>query len=118
MQLRRDHHERGLEVGQALARIRDGRLYRDRYGTFQVYGRERWQYGKNYINKLIAASEVVVHLVTIVPMAPRHEFQVRPLIGLSKGQAAAAWQNAVEAARGGTVTAKLVKAAAAEFKPA
>ena len=38
--------ERGLrtfvEVGEALLRIRDERLYRETHGTFEDYCRERW----------------------------------------------------------------------------
>jgi len=106
-----------VELGQALARIRDGRLYRDQYASFEAYCRQRWAYGRHYANHLIAAAEVVAHLVTIVTTAPHHESQVRPLLGLTKDQAVTAWQAAVESAKGGPVTAQLVKAAAVRFKP-
>jgi hypothetical protein len=62
--------ERGLatfvEVGQALLRIRDERLYRT-YKTFEEYCKERWKWGRNYVNKQIAAAEVVKNLGTNVP---------------------------------------------------
>lgn len=38
--------ERGLnsfiEVGEALAKVRDEQLYRDEFGTFETYCRDRW----------------------------------------------------------------------------
>ncbi len=107
-----------MEAGRALTRIRDGRLYREGYGNFEAYCRERWHLGKSHAHRLIAAAGLATYLSPIGDTAPNHESQVRPLIGLANGQAAIAWQNAVKAARGGPVTAKHVKAAAAEFKPA
>jgi hypothetical protein len=39
--------ERGMksfiEVGTALLKIRDERLYRENYGTFEEYCRKRWK---------------------------------------------------------------------------
>jgi len=40
-----------LEVGRALLEIRNYRdeiLYRDKYGTFEQYCRERWEFGRTY----------------------------------------------------------------------
>ena len=34
-----------VEVGNALLRIRDERLYRAEFGTFEAYCRQRWQMG-------------------------------------------------------------------------
>lgn len=63
--------ERGLatfvEVGQALLRIRDERLYREQFGTFEDYCRGRWGWGRNYVNKQIAAAETADALGTTVP---------------------------------------------------
>src|SRR6185369_10840829 len=38
-----------VEVGRALARIRDQKLYRAHCDTFEAYCRERWQYGKSHV---------------------------------------------------------------------
>ncbi len=35
-----------LEVGRALCRIRQKRLYRDHYSTFEEYCQERWDFSK------------------------------------------------------------------------
>src|SRR6266481_5319100 len=47
-----------LEVGKALARIRDRKLYRAEYDTFDAYCRSKWQYAKSHAYRLIAAAEV------------------------------------------------------------
>ena len=59
--------ERGLttfvEVGQALVRIRDGRLYRADHPTFEIYCEARWGMSRRRAYQLIEASAVctVVH---------------------------------------------------------
>src|SRR5215207_8744429 len=75
--------ERGLttfvEVGQALMRIRDGRLYKEAgYSSFELYCRERWQWGSRYANRQIAAAKVAQELGPIGP-TPENEAQARQL---------------------------------------
>lgn len=54
--------ERGMssfiEVGNALAEIRDSGLYLEFAATFEAYCRDRWSMGRNYANKLIGAAAV------------------------------------------------------------
>lgn len=54
--------ERGLDtfvqVGLALAEIRDARLYKQRYGTFEAYCRERWGFSRSRGYRLIRAAEL------------------------------------------------------------
>ena len=108
-----------VEVGQALAKIRDERLYRGTHPTFEAYCRDRWDYGRAYANRLIGAAEVVAHLVTIgTNWKPANEAQVRPLIGLPSAQLEQTCRTAEQTAGGKPLTAKLVARAAAEFKPA
>ncbi len=101
--------ERGLntfvDVGNALAEIRDSRLYRLSHGTFEEYCRDRWGFARNYANKMIAAAEVVTGLGTIVPTLPATESQARPLTSLPPDEQIAAWQEAVDTAPNGKVTA-------------
>lgn len=105
--------ERGLktfvEVGTALLAIRDARLYRAEHATFEDYCRERWQMGRNYVNKLISATEAVANLGTVVPILPSSERQARPLTSLEPQQQREAWQRAVDTAPNGKVTAAHVK---------
>ena len=45
-----------IEVGQALAAIRDGHLYLESHGTFESYCRDRWGMSRPRAYQLIAAS--------------------------------------------------------------
>ena len=53
--------ERGLAtfvvVGEALARIRDGRLYRESHKTFEAYCDERWGMSRPRAYQFIAAAD-------------------------------------------------------------
>lgn len=107
--------ERGLrtffEVGTALVVIRNERLYRAEHPTFEEYCRDRWGMGRNYVNKLVAANEVVANLGTIVPknQLPANEAQARPLTRLSDPeQQRQAWEQVVQRAAGDRITARLV----------
>lgn len=94
-----------VQVGNALAEIRDRKLYRAEHRTFEDYCRDRWGFARNYANKMIAAAEVVTGLGTIVPTLPQTESQARPLTSLPPTEQIAAWQEAVETAPNGKVTA-------------
>jgi hypothetical protein len=48
-----------VEVGSALAEIRDSRLYRQYHRSFDAYCRDQWDLGKSQAYRLITASEVV-----------------------------------------------------------
>jgi hypothetical protein len=108
-----------VEVGTALALIRDRRLYRETFKTFEVYVRSKWQFGRAHCYRLLGAAEIVGVLSPIgdkYPL-PRNEWQVRPLIGLRPEEVRAAWQAAVGLADGKEVTARLVAQAAVPFRP-
>lgn len=67
-----------LEVGAALWEIREARLYKAEYRSFNQYCEARWKMKENYANKLIVAAGVVENLGTDVP-APTSEAQARLL---------------------------------------
>ena len=96
------------DVGAALAEIRDQRLYRAQYGTFEDYCQTRWGWGANYARKMITASEVQAQIGTIVP-----EGVTRELVPLRKEpeRLQAAWQEAQERAEptGKPPTAAIVR---------
>lgn len=95
--------ERGLatfyEVGTALLKIRDERLYRSANATFEEYCRARWQMSRNHAHRMIDAARVAQNLL---PMGniPQTERQVRPLAGLEPEQQRAVWEQAVSEANG------------------
>lgn len=75
--------ERGLktfvEVGEALREVRDARLYRARYATFEDYCRERWGFNDSRARQLIAAAETVTNVTVEGVPAPSSEGVARAL---------------------------------------
>ncbi|MHC1769145.1 MAG: hypothetical protein AB9869_33490 [Verrucomicrobiia bacterium] len=101
-----------VDVGLALAEIQRDRLYKEEYDSFEVYCRQKWQYGRRHVYQLISAAELFTHLCAICAHCkPDHESQLRPLVGLTPEQAQLAWTCAVENAGGRKITARLVKRA-------
>lgn len=98
-----------MDVGQALAEIRDRKLYRKTHSTFEAYCRERWDIGRNWANKQIAAVGVVASLGSFLPKLPESEKVARPLAPLPVKERRKAWKRAVKAAAGKPVTAEIVK---------
>lgn len=107
-------------VGNALAEIRDERLYRASYRAFEDYCQERWGMTRQYANKLIAAAETVENLETIVSSVPGFplpttESQARPLTSLAPDKQIGAWTEAVGRS-GGQPTATVVEQVAKEWQ--
>lgn len=107
--------EKGLatfvEVGEALLRIRDERLYRESYGTFEDYCRDRWGFSRERGRQLIQAAQVVEAVPTIVGIpSPATESVARELVPLKEDPdvLSEAWAEAVEQ-HGPTPTAAQVK---------
>jgi hypothetical protein len=105
-----------LEVGLALKAIRDQRLYRQHYDTFEQYCTERWDFSRPRAYELCAASEVVTDLSAIadIRFLPENEAQARPLTRLKAPKhRRRAWLIALKMAtdEGRPVTARDVEAA-------
>ena len=108
-----------IAVGKALFTIRDSRLYRGKYKTFEDYCKQKWGVGRSYARYLIDGSLVATNLLThdVHPGAqlytpceiqPIHEKQVRPLVVLEPAQQCEVWEKAVRSADGKIVTYKQV----------
>jgi hypothetical protein len=97
-----------IEVGRALAEIRDSRLYRQAHSTFEAYCRERWGFGRTRAHRLIEAADVVAML----PMGnkPANERQARELAPLKDDETAMfdVWRE-LRAEHGDNLTAGRVK---------
>ena len=106
-----------VEVGAALKEIRDGRYYRSTHDTFEAYCQAKWDIKRAYAYRIMAASDVLENLSTIVDKLPTVETQCQPLAPLAPEQQQAAWAAAVEKAGDAPVTAKIVSAAVAELFP-
>lgn len=104
-----------MEVGEALLEIRDQRLYRKHYKSFDEYCHLKWKFTARQANRLIGAGEVVENLkrdqlVSLGPIAiPENEAQARPLTELTPSKQ-------IEAAR--IAATKAHKPTAKEFKEA
>ena len=103
------------EVGFALMQIRDNRLYRETYATFEEYCKEKWDISRPRAYQLIKAAEVhdnlsttVDNLSTIVDI-PQSESVLRPLSPLPPQEQREVYQEAVKTAPEGKVTAKHVE---------
>ena len=106
-----------VDVGQALASIRDQRLYREEFNTFEEYCRGRWEYSRRHADRLIFAAQVVTHLSPNWSHSmPAYESQLRPLFSLTAEQTNLAWGRAIELAHGRKVSARFVKAAVKELQ--
>ncbi len=78
--------QRGLDsfmkAGEALARIKNQKLYKDQYRTYEEYCRQRWGFTPQYANRLIAASKLIGNMIesdTTVSVLPQNERQTRVL---------------------------------------
>ena len=113
--------ERGLatfvDVGRALLEIRDGRQYRAAgWSDFDAYCRERWGHGRDYADKIIAATRVVAELPTKVGnLSERQARELAPLRDDPEAMAEVMEEATAEAeATGEKVTAGRVREKVAE----
>jgi len=107
--------ERGLEtfvqVGEALAEIRDRKLFSTEHPTFAEYCKAKWKMSDRRARQLMDASEVVTAISKSGTIVPKTESQTRPLTTLPPAQRVEVWQKAVAASPNGEPTAAEVKAA-------
>ena len=90
-----------VDRGRAIKEIRDGRLYRVSFNSFDDYCKRRLLMSRPRAYQLIAAAEVAVNLSTLVDIAqPMHERQVRQLARLSPSSQRDVWSRAVKDAAG------------------
>lgn len=75
-----------VEVGTALLRIRDERLYRTTYSTFEDYCRERWDMRREVADRTIRSAEIA-SAINPNGLADVRESQARELVGLEPEQA-------------------------------
>lgn len=105
--------ERGIktfvDVGMALAEIRERKLYRATHATFEDYCRERWGMARSTAYQFMDAAEVVENVRNCGQILPLNEAQARPLTSLPSDVQPLVWQVAVETAPDGKVTARHVK---------
>ena len=96
-----------VEVGLALAEIRDLRLYRRDYSGFEEYCREKWGWAKAYANHVIRAADVVKKLPAETATMVANERAARELGKANPEQRAGVVQAVVDS--GEPVTAAAIK---------
>ena len=104
-----------LATGSALKEIRDQRLYREGHKTFEAYVKARWEFQKDYANKLIGSSETKQKMNTMVSVSDadkiQNERQLRELKSVPDKSLAKVIAKAAEIAGDGLLTAKALKEA-------
>lgn len=109
--------ERGLktfiDVGQALAEIRDSRLYKGTHGTFEDYCRDRWKMSDGRARQFMIAAETATNVAVEGLPAPTNEGQARALAAVPEPERAEVWREAVERTNG-KPTAAAVRAVQTE----
>jgi len=105
-----------IEVGQALMTIREKRLYRIGFKTFEDYCVERWSMDKRHANRLIQASETISNLGPMGPVLPQSERQTRPLTSLEPEIQKEVWTEVVKT-HGDNITAAKVQTVVNDWKP-
>ncbi len=105
-----------VDVGSALLEIRDSRLYRREFGTFEEYCRDRWGMERRHAYRLIDAAQVVSNVSHGTQIEPENERQIRPLTSLEPELQREAWQRAIDTAPDGKITAAHVQNVVDEIK--
>jgi hypothetical protein len=92
--------ERGMntfiEVGAALYAIRDQRLHRADFETFESYCQQRWGFSDSRARQLIGAAQTVTNVTAAGLPAPANEGQARALSRVPESERIEVWQETVE----------------------
>jgi len=104
------------EVGSALLQIRDGRLYRQEYKTFEEYCQKRWEMGRGTANRYISANNSAKLLEPIGSKIPLSESQLRPLASLDPKEQKQVWKRAIQIAGNQPPTGLQVREAVREIQ--
>jgi hypothetical protein len=99
-----------IEVGTALATIRDSKLYLENHKTFEAYCRARWSLGRTRAYQLIYAADVAsdVHNCEHLPKIV-NEAQARELVTVPKDKRSEVWAKVVSACGRKPITAGRVR---------
>ena len=73
-----------VSVGNALCVIKDKKLYREEFNSFDEYVKERWQIRKDYAYKLIAGSEIAQRVGGVTNECQARELNRVPYVDQQK----------------------------------
>ena len=105
-----------VNVGSALKRIRDERLYKASHPKFEEYCKARWKFSVKHAYRLMTAATIMEQLKAgkgrVSPESlPTREAQVRPLaqlIGVRRCNPVRIWKDALKESEGKAPTAALI----------
>lgn len=108
-----------IEVGEALFIIRDKRLYRREFNTFENYCQEKWSMPRQHVNRMISGYKIVNHLEPMGSILPESERQVRPLTSLEPEIQKEVWKEVVKQSEETRqpITAARVQSVVNDWKP-
>lgn len=114
--------EQQIEQGKssvidALAKIREGRLYRE-YGSFEQYVKERWGFTSRRANQLIAGESAMTTIQQALPEGtpvPDTEYALRPIASLPQNEMIETYSLALELSNGAAPTHDQIKQAKREL---
>ncbi|WP_148204756.1 hypothetical protein [Microcystis aeruginosa] len=105
------------QAGSALQELRDRRLYRDGYDSFEDYCRGRFGHSRQKANYLITGAAIYRTLSAAnCPLLPSSEYQVRPLAVLTPQQQPTVWNEAVAVAGGRTPDHRIVRETVGKYR--
>ena len=106
-----------VDVGNALLEIRDKRLYRQEYSTFEEYFQTVWGMSKMHAYRLMDSAGVIDNLKSNQLVTfPTNESQARPLASLEPEEQVEAWKRVITSTPEGKITAAIVLKAAKEVE--
>ena len=99
-----------IDVGNALSRIREGKLYRETHKSFEAFAKYHFEYSRTYATGLANSAELISQLKEAnVKELPKNEAQARILLGVANP--IEVWSKSLETAKAKKrpVTANLIK---------
>lgn len=98
-----------IDVGQALAEIRNRKLYRSEHRTFEAYCHSRWHLKRQRAYEIMGASEVAGNLSEISDISFMKESHAASLQKLNAEDQRSAWSELLIDSQGGKITASRVR---------
>lgn len=104
------------EVGDALAEIRDKRLYRQHYDRWEEYCQDRWGIGGSRARQLIGASGVARQIESVTTVTLSNEAQARAAGKAPTSMRGRVAERAAELAGDSALTTRHIEAAVREIE--
>ena len=81
-----------VDVGDALLKIKEAKLYRQSYPTWEGYLQSRWGMSESQSMRLISASQICREIAATGVTPPQIESHARELRSVPEGERAKLWQ--------------------------